>query len=224
MIKKVSENPLKNREKDFTPLVIIAGLLITMYLTANIMAVKLVTVFDLTLFDAGTITFPFAYMLGDVLTEIWGYKTSKKVIWLTFFCNIILVLATSVGLTLPYPDYTKETADAYAVIFTYIPRIVIASLIAFVCGELSNAWILEKIKGITNGRFLWMRTIGSSIVGYVFDTVLFVLIAFAGTASTKDLITMIFVQYITKVLIEMLGGTPLAYALIAFLKKRYPEE
>lgn len=223
MNNKVSENPLKNRDNDFTPFVIISGLLITMYLTANIMAVKLININGITMFDAGTVTFPVAYMLGDVLTELWGYKTTKKVIWLTFFCNIILVISTTIGLLLPYPDYFKETADAYALIFTYVPRIVVASLIGFVCGEISNAWVLEKIKKLTKGKYLWMRTIGSSMIGYVLDTVLFVIIAFAGTAPTKDLITMICMQYIMKLAIEMLGGTPFAYALIAFLKKKYPE-
>ena len=205
---QVSENPVKNRNDSFSSLIVISGLLITLYLTSNIMAVKLISAFGVTLFDAGTITFPFAYMLGDVLTEVWGFKTAKKVIWLTFFCNILLVLSTFTGVLLPSPDYMAETANAYAVIFGYVPRIVLASLIAFLGGELLNAWTMMKIKEKTGERLLWVRTIGSSMVGYIFDTVVFVLIAFAGTAPVRDLIFMIVVQYVAKLGIEALGATP----------------
>lgn len=217
---QVSENPVKNRNDSFSSLIVISGLLITLYLTSNIMAVKLISAFGVTLFDAGTITFPFAYMLGDVLTEVWGFKTAKKVIWLTFFCNVLLVLSTFTGVLLPYPDYMAETANAYAVIFGYVPRIVLASLIAFLGGELLNAWTMVKIKEKTGERLLWVRTIGSSMVGYTFDTIVFVLIAFAGTAPVRDLIFMIVVQYVAKLGIEALGATPMAYALISFMKKR----
>lgn len=220
MNNKVPENPSKNRSDQFTPLVVISGLLITIYLVSNLMAVKIITIFGMPLFDAGTITFPIAYMLGDVLTEIWGFKTAKKVIWLTFFCNIMLVLLTSIGLFLPYPEYMEQTAQAYSIIFNYVPRIVIASLIGFLGGELSNAWVMVRIKKLTKGKHLWLRTIGSSAIGYIFDTVIFVIIAFAGTVPVKDLIFMIMVQYIAKLLLEALGGTPLAYGMISFLKKK----
>ncbi len=220
MNKQVPENPvLKNRD-DFTPLVIIAGLMVTVYLTANIMAVKIIDIFGIAMFDAGTITFPLAYMLGDVLTEIWGFKVARKVIWLTFFCNIILVSSTALGVIFHSPDYMKETADAYAIVFTYVPRIVFASLLGFLGGELSNAFLMEKIKNFTKGKYLWIRTIGSSAIGYIFDTVLFVLIAFAGTVKFSDLLFMIFAQYAAKLLIEALCGTPLAYAAIAFIRSR----
>ncbi|MEG1880480.1 MAG: queuosine precursor transporter, partial [Oscillospiraceae bacterium] len=210
MEKQVSENPVKNREVDMS-LVIISGLLVTMYLIANIMAVKVIYIFGYSLFDAGTITFPFAYMLGDVLTEAWGFKTAKKVIWLTFFCNIILVISTTIGIFLPSPEYMLDTANAYATVFHAVPRIVVGSRLAFFAGELINSYAKEKIKIFTNGKYLWVRTIGSSIIGYLFDTIIFVLIAFAGIAPTRDLISMIVIQYFVKLLIEAIGGTPLAY-------------
>ncbi len=216
MNKQVSENPAKNR--DWNALIIVASLLAAIYIASNAMAVKVISIGGISLFDAGTITFPAAYMLGDVLTEIWGFKTAKKVIWLTFFCNIIFVLCTALGLILPAPDYMKETTDAYAIVFGYVPRIIIASLIGFLCGELSNSFVMEKLKKTTKGRFLWIRTIGSSAVGYIFDTVLFVIIAFAGTAPWFDLFTMITIQYVAKLLIEALCGTPLAYAVIGKIK------
>jgi len=206
--------------KDFNALVVISALLVTSYLTANIMAVKIVGVAGTALIDAGTITFPIAYMLGDVLTEIWGFKTARKVIFLTFFCNLLLVAATAIGVIVPSPEYLAETADAYDTVFTYVPRIVAASLIAFLAGELTNAWFMDKIRKLTKGRFLWMRTIGSSAVGYIFDTGLFCVIAFAGTVTTRDMLIMLGVQYVVKIAIEAVCGTPLAYALIGWLRKR----
>ena len=143
---KVSENPLKNREGGDMLLVIVSALFVTAYLVSNIMAVKVIGIFDLFYFDSGTITFPFAYMLGDVLTEIWGYKTARKVIILTFVCNLLMVVCTQIGVWLPSPDYLDATANAYNSIFNYVPRIVIASLVGFLCGELSNAWLMEWIR------------------------------------------------------------------------------
>jgi uncharacterized integral membrane protein (TIGR00697 family) len=209
----------REREEEFTPLVVVAGLMITAYLTANVMAVKLVDAWGVVLFDAGTVTFPLAYMLGDVLTEVWGFRVAKKVIWLTFFCNVVLVCATWAGVLLPSPDSLKKTSDAYAEVFTYVPRIVFASLLAFLCGELSNAYYMEKIRRWTRGRYLWIRTIGSSTIGYVLDTALFVFVAFWGTVSATDLLFMAAGQYVLKLAAESLCGTPLVYAAIHVLKK-----
>lgn len=217
---KVSENPLKNRVGGSDmPLVVMTALFVTLYLVSNVMAVKVVGFFNLFYFDAGTITFPFAYMLGDVLTEIWGYRTARKVIWLTFFCNLILVLCTAVGVILPSLDYLDPTATAYNTVFAYVPRIVLASLVGFLLGELSNAWLMERIKQRTRGRFLWVRTIGSSAVGYIFDTLPFVLIAFGGVLTMRDLLMMLALQYFMKLGIEILFGTPMAYAVILYLKR-----
>lgn len=232
MKNQVTENPVKNRANTIgatqipghstdIPLIAAAAFLITLYLASNVMAVRVISIGDLALFDAGTITFPAAYMLGDVLTEIWGYKTAKKVIFITFLCNILFVLCTALGGLMPYPDYMRETADAYGIIFGYVPRIVVASLLGFLCGELTNAKVMELIKAKTGEKHLWMRTIGSSMVGYIFDTVLFVIAAFGGTAPAWDLFTMIAIQYAAKLLIEALSGTPLAYAAIYKLKKYY---
>jgi uncharacterized integral membrane protein (TIGR00697 family) len=183
------------------------------------MAVKVIGLFDLFYFDAGTITFPFAYMLGDVLTEIWGYRTARKAIFLTFFCNVMMVLCTQIGVWLPSPDYLDVTATAYDTVFSYVPRIVIASLTGFLLGELSNAWLMDRIKRKTKGKRLWVRTIGSSVVAYLFDTVPFVLIAFAGTLTVRDILLMIALQYFMKLGIEALFGTPMAYATIKLLRK-----
>ena len=217
---KVSENPLKNRFDKSDSYTIIAVFFTVCYIVSNIMAVKVIGVFGLFYFDAGTITFPLAYMLGDVLTEIWGYRTARKTIILAFLCNVFVVVCTQIGVWLPSPDYLDVTSNAYNTIYSYVPRIVFASLTGFLLGELSNAWIMDKMKNLTNGRHLWFRTIGSSIVGYIFDTVPFVLIAFAGALTTRDILLMILSQYIIKIAIEALFGTPMAYALIAFLRKK----
>ena len=219
-MKKVSEHPFKkNRMSSHTALMVVTALFVTLYLVSNVMAVKVISIFGLFYFDAGTITFPFAYMLGDVLTEMWGFKTAKKVIWMTFFCNIIMVICTQIGVWLPSPDYLDETAQAYNHIFTYVPRIVIASLTGFLLGELSNAWLMEKIKEKTKGKKLWVRTIGSSAVAYWFDSLPFVLIAFLGVVTTHDLLMMILFQYAAKLIIEAVFGTPMAYATIHALER-----
>jgi uncharacterized integral membrane protein (TIGR00697 family) len=216
---KVSENPFKNRTEADMPLIVVTALFVTCYLVSNIMAVKVIGILNLFYFDAGTITFPFAYMLGDVLTEIWGYRTARKVIFLTFFCNILMVISTQIGVWLPSPDYMAETAESYNNIFNYVPRIILGSLAGFLLGELSNAWIMDKIRQKTKGRRLWVRTIGSSIVGYLCDTVPFVLIAFLGVLTTRDLLLMIALQYVMKLAIETMFGTPMAYAVISLLKR-----
>ena len=218
---KVSENPFKNRRLDQTPLMVVTALFVTLYLVSNIMAVKVISIFGLFYFDAGTITFPFAYMLGDVLTEIWGYHIAKRIIWITLLCNILMVLCTAIGVAMPSPEYLAETASAYNHIFTYVPRIVIASLVGFLFGELSNAWLMERIKKLTQGRWLWVRTIGSSALAYLFDSLPFVLIAFGGVVSTHDLLMMIAFQYCSKLIIEATMGTPMAYAAIHLIKRFY---
>ena len=216
---KVSGNPLKNRKDSQSALMAVTAIFVTLYLVSNIMAVKVVGFFNIFYFDAGTITFPFAYMLGDVLTEVWGYRTTRRVIWLTLLCNILLVACTQIGVWMPSPDYLAESEAVYNAMFSYVPRIVLASLVGFLLGELSNAWFMTRIKKWTRGRHLWIRTIGSSAIAYIFDSLPFVLIAFAGVVSTRDLVMMIIFQYFSKLSIEVLFGTPMAYAAIYGIKK-----
>lgn len=201
------------------PLMIVTAMFVTLYLVSNIMAVKVIGLWGLFYFDAGTITFPFAYMLGDVLTEIWGFKMAKRVIWTTFFCNLVMVICTQMGVWLPSPEHLADTEVAYNHLFNYVPRIVIASLAGFLLGELSNAWVMDKMKQKMKGRKLWVRTIGSSMIGYVFDTLPFVLIAFLGVVTTKELLLMMAFQYFSKLIIEATMGTPMAYAVVRMLRR-----
>lgn len=202
-----------------TAFIIIAALMVTCYLTANVMAVKIIHVFGISIFDAGTIVFPVTYMFGEVVTEIWGLRRARKLILLTFGCQITFAFFTWVGLHLPYPAEMADMANAYAMVFSYVPRIMVASLVAFLAGELTNAFLMSKIKEHLGGP-LWMRTVGSSLVGYSLDTTLFVLIAFGGTVSTAQLGTMIGIQIAVKVLIEACASTPMAYALVALIRNK----
>ena len=215
------ENPAKNQTeftlREYKIFVVLSAVMITSYLTANIMAVKLISIFGITMFDAGTITFPVSYLLGDVITEVYGFKNAKRLIILTFFCSIFLAAATYAGLLLPSPEFAAETAEAYSVVFSFVPRILFASLTAFLAGELINAWTMEKIKKRTGEKRLWLRTVGSSAFGYLADTVLFVFIAF--TAPLKDLLTMTAAQYLLKMILEALCATPVSYILIRWIKK-----
>ena len=219
---KVPENPLKNRIGDYNPLTAISVLLTTLYLSANIMAVKIIEIGGISIFDAGTITFPFTYMLGDVLSEIWGYRTTRKVILLSFLSNVILMAFTSIATILPAPAEMVAVNEGFAAVFGYVPRIVIASLISFLVGELSNSKVLVKLRDKEkDGRRLWIRTILSSVVGHLLDTVLFVILAFWGTVDTADIISMIWIQYIAKLMIEVVFGTPFAYIIVGYIKRKY---
>jgi uncharacterized integral membrane protein (TIGR00697 family) len=213
-MKQVAENPAEK-----TALIVFSGILITCYLAANIMSVRLINFFGIITFDAGTLTFPITYFIGDIMTELYGFKKSKNIIFLTFFCQIIFTLFLVLGGIFSGPEYMADIDSSYKMIFTYVPRIVLASLIAFLVGELLNAFTFEKIKNKTGKKFLWVRTIGSSVFGYAVDSTIFALIAFLGTASTADLISTIVSNFIIKMIIEIAIGTPVAYGVLKMLRK-----
>lgn len=139
-------------------------------------------------------------------------------IWLGFFSNFILAVWTKLGVYLPYPSFWHGQ-EQYKFIFDLVPRITLASFVGYLFGELSNSWSLEYIKKLTNARYLFIRTIGSSVIGQVLDTCLFFSLAFYGTIPNSTLVTMMVTQYIFKVGCEAIGGTPLAYALVKWARK-----
>ncbi|MBO7742525.1 MAG: queuosine precursor transporter [Victivallales bacterium] len=204
-------------------LMIIGAVTITLYVTSNLMAVKLVEIGGTCWGDGGTVTFPLVYMLAGVVTERWGVKIASRLVWLAFVCNLIVIACTSVGILLPTPEYQAETAAAYRHIFSIVPRIVIASLVAFVGGEMLNIHVMSRIRKITGKRLLWVRTIGSSCVGYAVDSIAFVLLAFGGVAAGKDLAVMAAMQFAMKIFMEIVMATPAAYALIHLLAKIAPK-
>lgn len=201
----------------FNKFTIITSLYIILLIISNLMATKMVIFWGMIL-PAAVIVYPFCFMCGDVLTEIWGYKTTRKVIWLGFAMNFLLVIWTYIGVYLPYPSFWQGQ-EAYGFIFNAIPRITLASFIGYIFGELSNSWSLEWIKKITGQKLLFVRTIGSSIIGQMLDTIFFFTIAFYGTVPNNVLITMMITQYLFKVCCEALGGTPLAYGLVHWVRK-----
>ncbi|ADG81812.1 queuosine precursor transporter [Thermincola potens] len=201
----------------FNKFTVITSLYIILLIISNLMATKLVTFWGMVL-PAAVIAYPLCFMTGDVLTEVWGYKTAKKVIWLGFFANFLLVVWTNIGVYMPYPDFWQGQ-EHYKFIFNAVPRITLASFAGYIFGELTNSWSLEFIKKFTGERFLFIRTIGSSVIGQVLDTLFFFTIGFYGTVPNKVLITMIVTQYLFKVACEALGGTPLAYMLVKWAKK-----
>ncbi len=195
--------------------VTIAGFFVTALVVSNIIAVKLAEVGG-RVFDAGNILFPLAYVLGDVLTEVYGFRAARRVILLGFACNLLAVAAIQLALRLPEADFWAENQDAYEAILGTTWRIFVASLVAYLAGELTNAYVLSRMKVATGGRFLWSRTIGSSVVGQAVDSTLFVTIAFGGTGA--PLFDTIVTTWAIKVAWETLA-TPLTYLIANGLKR-----
>jgi uncharacterized integral membrane protein (TIGR00697 family) len=167
---------------------------------------------------AGIIICPVSYVVGDVLTEVWGYAATRRVIWLGFACNALMVAAIGLGGRLPpAPFWTGDAA--YAEILGQAPRLVAASFVAYLVGEFANAFVLARLKLATRGRWLWMRTIGSTVVGQGLDSGVFVTLAFAGTVPAGALVQIVGGQWVFKVLYEA-AATPLTYAAVAWLKAR----
>jgi uncharacterized integral membrane protein (TIGR00697 family) len=196
---------------------VVTSLFITCLITANIIAVKLIDVFGLIL-PAAVIIFPISYIVGDVLTEVYGYGRARQVIWLGFFCNLIAVLAIWIGGFLP-PAGFWEGQSAYQQILGFTPRLLLASFIAYLIGEFSNSFVLAKMKVATNGRWLWTRTIGSTLVGQGLDSLVFITIAFFGIIPNAGLLSAIITQWLFKSVYEALA-TPLTYWVVHFLKRK----
>lgn len=196
--------------------VMVAGIFVTCLIVANIIAVKLIEVGGLIL-PAAVIIFPVSYIFGDVLTEVYGYKQARQVIWLGFICNLIAVAAIWLALLLPAASFW-EAQEAYEQILGYTPRLLVASFLAYLVGEFTNAIILARLKVLTAGRWLWMRTIASTLVGQGLDSLVFITLAFAGTIPIAGLLTTIVTQWLFKSGYEALA-TPLTYRVVNFLKE-----
>jgi uncharacterized integral membrane protein (TIGR00697 family) len=196
---------------------LVASIFITCLIASNIIAVKLVSVFGL-LLPAAILVFPISYIFGDVLTEVYGYRQARRVIWLGFFCNLITVVAIWLGQILPAASFWDGQA-AYERILGYTPRLLGASFLAYLVGEFANSFVLAKMKIATQGRWLWTRTIGSTLVGQGLDSVVFMTLAFAGTIPLTGLANAIVVQWLSKSVYEAIA-TPLTYGAVNFLKRK----
>lgn len=200
--------------------VIVVAIFITCLLIANIIAVKLVNIFGL-IVPAGIIVFPISYICGDVLTEVYGLRRAHQVIWLGFVCNLLAVGAIYAGQMLPGADLWNAQA-AYERILGFSVRLLIASFSAYLVGSLANAVILAWLKVVTGGRWLWLRTISSTIIGEGLDSLIFIMIAFWGILPLNAMLTAVVTQWLFKVVYEA-AMTPITYLVINFLKRQeYP--
>lgn len=189
----------------------ISSFFVATLIIANLTSVKLIDIGPFT-FDGGTIIFPISYILGDVLTEIYGMRKARMVIWTGFACLLFFSLVTwLVGRIPANAEWTSQSS--YDAILGSTPRIIAGSLIAYLAGELSNSTILLKIREYTGKKYLWMRTIGSSLIGNAIDTGVFLVVAFYGVFSIDILLVMFLSNYIWKMLIEI-SATPITYAVI----------
>ncbi len=204
---------------------LITAVFVVTLVISNIIAVKLVNVWGL-IVPAAVILFPISYIFGDILTEVYGYRRARQVIWIGFACNVIAVIAIWISGILPAAPFwdagvynsPAEAQRAYQAILGFTPRLLLASFIAYLMGEFLNAFVLAKLKVRTGGRFLWLRTVSSTIVGQGADSAVFITIAFAGIFDVSNLGTAILSQWSFKVAYETLA-TPLTYLIVNALKR-----
>lgn len=197
--------------------VVIVAVFVTCLITANVIAVKLIDLFGW-IVPAGVLIFPLSYVTGDVLTEVYGYRQARRVIWLGFICNAVVVVAVWLGQILPPAGFWDGQA-AYERILGYTPRLLVASFAAYLVGEFTNSFVLAKMKVATRGRWLWMRTIGSTLVGQGLDSIVFIVLAFAGSMPGMALAAAVVTQWLVKTTYEV-AATPLTYAVVGYLKRR----
>ena len=209
--------------------VVVAALFVTVLLVSNIIAVKLIHVgtlpfqflgSDLLFLPAAMIVFPVSYIIGDVLTEVYGFKLARGVIWLGFICNALGALFIWLAGLIPAEIFWADQ-EAYDAILGQARWVLLGSFAAYLVGEFSNSMVLAWLKNVTEGRFLWLRTISSTVVGQGFDSFVFIFIAFGigGDLPTDQLFRIVLIQWVAKIAYEALA-TPLTYAVVTYLKRK----
>ena len=208
---------------------LIMAAFVAVLLCSDIIGVQKVTYIHLPfigdyIYGAGVLFFPISYLFGDILTEVYGYKRSRRVIWAGFGALVFASLMSYIVTSLP-PARTMSPEQQMAVnmVFGQTWRIVLASLLAFWAGEFANSFVLAKMKILTNGKWLWTRTIGSTVVGEAVDSIIFYPLAFLGTWSNEQVVSVMIGNYFIKVLWETLA-TPLTYGIVNFLKRSEHED
>jgi queuosine precursor transporter len=207
---------------------LILGAYVCVLLCANLIGPAKVTTLQVPFFGpqtfvAGVIFFPISYFFGDVLTEVYGYARDRRVVWSGFAALLFASIMSQVVVYLPPADFWRDRQAAVESVFGSTPRIIAASILAFWCGSFVNSFVLAKMKILTRGRWLWTRTIGSTLCGELVDTVLFTSVAFAGTMTRSELLTVMTTQYVLKSSWEVLS-TPITYQLVNFLKRTERED
>ena len=189
---------------------------VVILLVSNLIAQKVCQIGPFAVSGA-ILLFPITYIFGDIFTEIYGFAASRRAIWLGFFGTILLYFMGAIIIALPAaPGWHNQ--EAFSIVFGFIPRILAASLVAFWAGEFANSYTMARLKLLTNGRKLWTRTIGSTVVGQAVDTTLVILLTFIGVVPLRTLGNMIVTAYVLKVAYEILA-TPVTYLVINWLKK-----
>ena len=200
-----------------TTFLFISVLFISCILISNVLASKLISIFGISM-TGGILVFPITYILGDVITEVYGYKNSKKIIVYGFICNLLMVILFAIAIKLPYPSYWQNQ-EAFVAILSNTPRLLLASFVGYLIGGLSNSFIMEYIKNNSKIKYLWFRTILSTIIGEGLDTFIFLTIGFYGTMKTGNLISMILFQSLAKILYEVIL-TPFTYKIISVVSHK----
>lgn len=209
---------MKN-EKNVSRLFLGIGMIyVTCLLLSNLIAGKMWAVSEQITLPAAVILFPITYILGDIFTEVYGFGKARYIIWLGFACSFFAVITYLMVIALPYPAYWQNQSS-YEIVMGTTPRIALASFGGYLAGEFSNALILSKLKVRTNGKYLWTRTILSTMVGEGFDSVIFITVSFLGTMETSMVLRMILFQYLFKAGYEILF-TPITYAVVGWVKKK----
>jgi queuosine precursor transporter len=217
------------QKKNYRYYDLIMAAFVTVLLCSNLIGVQKTSYIDLPfygpyVYGAGVLFFPISYLFGDILTEVYGYARSRRVIWAGFTALLFASLMSLVVTWLPpAKEMSEEKRAAVNMIFGQVPRIVVASLLAFWIGEFVNSFVLAKMKLLFAGKYLWIRTIGSTIVGEIADSAIFYPIAFYGDWSNDLLISVMIGNYFIKVLWEIVA-TPFTYLIVNFLKKAEHED
>ena len=206
------------KKEEFSKIfVVLCALNITCLLISNIITIKTLNIFGL-IFTAGDILFPITYILNDLFTEVYGFNKSKFIIWISFFCNLLMVIIFSITIALPAGE-SFELQDELVNILGSTPRILIASFIAFLVGNFANSIVMSKMKVKTEGKYLALRTIASTLIGEGLDTLIFISIVFINSLDLQTMIFLIINTFILKVFLEIIL-TPITYKIINFIKKK----
>lgn len=214
----------ERQKHDYRFLEMFIVIFVVILLISNLVGAKIISLGNLRFsgldiairFGGGNLLFPFTYIFGDIFTEVYGYAGSRRAIWLGFFASILMAVICALIVALPpAPEFREQRA--YAVVLGVVPRMVAASLIAYLCGEFVNSFVLAKMKILTKGKHLWTRTIGSTVAGQFVDSVIFMVVAFAWVQSSGVIWELIYSGYLFKVVYEA-AMTPLTYWIVNRLK------
>ncbi|MBP5262640.1 MAG: queuosine precursor transporter [Clostridiales bacterium] len=210
---------MMKEDKTVTRLFMCIGIIfVTCLLLSNLIAGKMWAVTETVTLPAAVILFPVTYIIGDVFTEVYGFRKARTIIWLGFACSFFAVLVYLITIDLPHPGFW-ENQGAYEAVLGTTPRVACASFAGYLFGEFSNSIILSKMKVLTNGKNLWMRTILSTVVGEGLDSIIFILVSFWGTMDNSQVLKMIVFQYLFKVSYEVIF-TPVTYGVVRWVKKK----